>query len=102
MEGLLRADLVVAHPFVTGELSVGNLPDRRRKLEELVELPEAVLAHPSEVLALIERQRLWSTGLGYIDAHLLASARLMGNVGLLTRDKRLAAAAERLGVGPTG
>jgi predicted nucleic acid-binding protein len=35
-------------------------------------------------------------GVGYVDAHLLASARLTPDTFLWTRDKRLLAAADRL------
>jgi predicted nucleic acid-binding protein len=37
-------------------------------------------------------------GIGYVDAHLLAAARLMPDVRLWTFDKKLAASAVRLGV----
>lgn len=47
---------------------------------------------------MIEYDALWGTGLGYVDAHLLASARLTAGTRIWTRDQRLAAAAARLGV----
>jgi predicted nucleic acid-binding protein len=50
------------------------------------------------VASLIERERLFGLGIGYVDAHLLASVRLTDEASLWTRDKRLAAVAERLAV----
>ena len=51
-----------------------------------------------EVRYLIERHRLYGIGIGLIDAHLLASSLLTREAALWTRDRRLAAAAARLGV----
>ena len=50
------------------------------------------------LLDLIERESFWSTGIGYTDAHILASALLTLGGKLWTRDKRLQAQAERVGV----
>jgi predicted nucleic acid-binding protein len=47
---------------------------------------------------LIEAAGVFGQGIGYVDAHLLAAARLSPDTKLWSRDKRLAAAAERLGV----
>lgn len=58
--------------------------------------PRAIAARDDEVLRLIERERLFGLGLGYVDAHLLASVRLTPRTFLWTRDKRLSAVAERL------
>jgi predicted nucleic acid-binding protein len=49
------------------------------------------------VLLLIERDRLMGRGIGYIDAHLLAAARL-SHCRLWTQDLRLAAVALEEGV----
>jgi predicted nucleic acid-binding protein len=57
----------------------------------------AVTAAHDEVLLFIEEQRLMSDGLGFVDVHLLASARLSG-APLWTHDKKLKAAASRLRV----
>jgi hypothetical protein len=61
-------------------------------------LPQAVVAHDSEVTDFVERETLFGTGLGYIDVHLLASVRLTAGAGLLTRDRRLLLAARRMSV----
>lgn len=97
LENLLRAGEIVIHPFVIGELALGNLRDRT-VLSILAKLPHAVVAFEREMLPFIERHRLASSGIGYVDAHLLMSVRLTEAVKLWTRDRRLHAQAERLGV----
>ena len=86
------------HPFVIGELACGNLEDRTEILALLQDLPGAEPADHQEVLDFIDGAGLAGRGLGWIDVHLLASARLTG-VPLWTRDKALAEAAGALGVG---
>jgi predicted nucleic acid-binding protein len=95
---LLSKGLVLMHPFVSGELACGNLKDRAAILADLHALLLAKVASNSEVLQLIEHRRLWGRGLGWIDAHLLASA-LLSSCRLWTLDTRLAKAAVELGLG---
>lgn len=92
----LEQGSVLMHPFVLGELACGNLKNRREVLRLLGDLPGAPLATDPEVLDLIERHALMGRGMGYIDAHLLASVALAGTARLWTRDKRLAAVAADL------
>jgi predicted nucleic acid-binding protein len=96
---LLEAGHVLGHAFVTGELACGRIPDRPTLLRLLRELPQAVVAEPDEVLGFIERHDLAGAGIGYVDAHLLASAALTPGARLWSGDRRLAAVAGRLGVG---
>jgi predicted nucleic acid-binding protein len=93
---LLDADQVVMHPFVLGELALGNLPQRSLILGTLRLLPQAVTASHAEVLNFIEQHRLVGLGIGYVDVHLLAAARLTAGAGLWTRDKSLHDVAQRL------
>jgi predicted nucleic acid-binding protein len=97
LDDLLGRQQVLGHPFVTGELAVGSLRARRTLLGQLDDLLPAYLAQDAEVRAFIEAQRLFGIGIGYVDAHLLASASITPGCQLWTRDKRLGAAAERLG-----
>jgi len=90
---LLQEGEVLIHPWVVGELACGHLRNRREVLEMLQGLPAAVVACDAEVLLLIERHQLMGKGIGYIDAHLLASARL-SHCRLWTQDRRLAALAQ--------
>ena len=94
---LLSDGLVLMHPFVTGELACGNLRKRATILADFGALPVAMRASDAEAMRLIEERRLWGRGLGWIDAHLLASA-LLSHSRLWTIHKRLGAAAAELGV----
>ena len=93
---LLSRGEVLAHPFVIGELALGNLQPRDPFLSDLRDLPQAVVAEDEEVLRLIDRQALFGRGIGYVDAHLLAAARLTAGIRLWTRDRRLQAVAVEL------
>ncbi|MEZ5499839.1 MAG: type II toxin-antitoxin system VapC family toxin [Steroidobacteraceae bacterium] len=92
---LLEAEQVMTHPFVVGELACGNLARRAEILDMFANLPTLPMADHSEVLHLLETHRLFGTGLGWIDLHLLASVRL-ADTAFWTHDKRLAAAAKAL------
>ncbi len=61
-------------------------------------LPKSDLATNDEVLIFIRENALGGSGVGYGDAHLLASTRLSLGASLWTRDRRLLAAARRLGL----
>lgn len=93
----LEADEVALHPFIVGELSLGDLRPRQPVLDLLRRLPETPLASVAEIDRFIEQERLYASGVGYIDVHLLASARL-GEARIATRDRPLRAAAARLGL----
>ena len=99
LEALLHDGLVVCHPFIVGELAGGNLQNRSEILSLLQRLPGAIRAGHEEVLQFIEHDGLMGKGLGYIDIHLLASARLTG-VPLWTLDKKLNEVAKKLGLAP--
>jgi predicted nucleic acid-binding protein len=85
------------HPFVLGEIAAGNLKDRAATLGLLASLPRASVAPESEVHHLLESRRLWGSGLGWVDLHLLASA-MVGEWRLFTKDRALAKATAALGV----
>lgn len=86
---LLNDEQVLCHPFVLGELACGDLRNRAEILALLAELPQVQVAEQHEVLHLLETRRLYGRGLGWVDAHLLASCLLTGCV-LWTLDKPLA------------
>jgi predicted nucleic acid-binding protein len=94
---LLESGEVECHPFVIGELACGNLHARAEILALLRKLPQTPLVDHDEALAFVDNYRLTNSGLGWIDVHLLASARLGGTV-LWSRDRKLAAAARRVGL----
>jgi predicted nucleic acid-binding protein len=96
LEGLLAEGLVLAHPWVTGELALGNLGRRQEVTALLTALPQAAVATPDEVIGLIERRALHGSGIGYVDAQLLAATLITADAALWTADRRLRAAAVRL------
>lgn len=91
---IVAGDLVV-HDFVVGELLLGHF---RRGGDEFLrllgDLPRAIVARHEDVLAVIARFNLQGSGIGWVDAHLLASCVLTG-AKLWTNDRSLAVAAER-------
>ena len=101
LASLLDSALVLVHPFVIGEMALGHLRQSDLVLGALQDLPQATVATDQEVLAFIRRHALPGLGIGYVDAHLLASTRLTADALLWTRDKRLLAVAERLGLAAT-
>jgi predicted nucleic acid-binding protein len=94
---LLQKGEVWTHPWVIGELACGNLRARRQILKLLQGLPSAAVARDAEVLLMIERHQLMGRGIGYVDAHLLAAARL-SSCTLWSRDRGLAAMAAEQGI----
>ncbi len=91
---LLKEGVVLCHAFVVGELACGTLRNRGEILGLLSALPRARIAADREVMLLLEERRLYGKGLGWVDAHLLASA-LLNTCGLWTFDKALDACARR-------
>ena len=95
LRSLLEIGEVLAHPFVVGELACGTLRNRKEILTLLQALPEAQVAEHEEVMRVVEREQLYSQGIGWIDAHLLASARL-SRAALWTLDRHLSKIASQL------
>lgn len=94
----MRVGRALIHPFTIGEIALGSLKDRASILRELSLRPRPRIARDAEVLLLIEEHALFGAGIGWVEAHLLASTLLTPEARLWTRDKRLSAAAERLAV----
>lgn len=99
LAALLEMDEVLIHPLVLMEVAGGTPPaPRSRTLSLLRQLRPSAAASPDEVLALIERKRLYESGCGAVDISLLASTLLTPGARLWTHDRPLLALAERLGV----
>ena len=82
------------HPWVVGELALGHLgPARAQVLSDTGLLPMLEPVPDDEILSMIEARRLWGSGLGWVDAGLLAAA-LAASVSLWTFDGPLGRAAE--------
>lgn len=93
----LKGRKILVHPFVIGEISLGNIANRQSVISSLRRLRCVKIASDSEVIDLIERQGMFGKGIGYVDAHLLASMQLTPGARLWSKDKRLAAIAESMG-----
>lgn len=93
----LGASNISIHPFVITELALGALPDRARTIRYLELLPVAKVAQMDEVRRMIEAHALFRRGIGFVDAHLIASVFLTPHTFLWSRDNRLQEVAERLG-----
>jgi predicted nucleic acid-binding protein len=87
---------VVMHPFVIGELALGHVPKIAEMIDDLQTIPKAIVANADEVLKFTADRKLSGSGIGYVDAHLLAAAALAPETLLWTRDKRLHAVAQSL------
>ena len=95
---LLAEEQVLLHPFIIGELVLGGLPGGVGHVEALLDMPSATPADDDEVLLFIQHHALTGRGIGYGDAHLLASTRLTPSAALWTRDRRLLTVARTLGL----
>ena len=98
LELLLENAEILIHPFIIGELACGNMKNRLLVLSLLARLPVIATTCNHDVLQMIERRELFGIGLGWVDAHLLASS-LLGQHLLWTRDKKLRTAAKDCHVG---
>lgn len=98
LTALLNAGKVYGHPLVTAEIALGSLKSREIVLNLLDDIPQAPVATTDEVRSFVEAQSLFSRGIGYVDASLLASSLLSPGTRLWTRDKRLARTADDLGI----
>jgi hypothetical protein len=98
---LLMLDHALMHPHVLGEIALGNLGQRKSIIDRFLMLPVPNIASEGHVLSMIETGGFIATGIGYTDAHLLASTLITPGGRLWTRDKRLHAQAARLGIAYT-
>lgn len=98
----LDQGIVLSHPMIIGELAVGNLPRRDSFLTEMQELYSTEVASDAEVLAFIQRFRLFGLGIGYTDCHLLAATMLTPDATFWTLDRRLSQVAEQMGLATEG
>jgi len=99
LSALLEAGRVVQHPFIIAELALGGLRDRMMTLASLELLPQLPVAELHEVRELIEVRKLYTEGIGLIDAHLIASLIIVQTpTAVWTNDSGLARVAEKLGI----
>lgn len=98
LDRLLDRNEAVAHDLIHGELLIGDSGGRGDLLTAYELMHRlATIPHP-EVIDFVRAYKLFGRGIGWVDAHLLASA-LVASVPLWTADERLAKLAGELGVG---
>ena len=98
LDGLLSRDEVSGHDLIYGELLIGDKGGRKELLTNYERMEQAPIVPHAEVAAFVRDRRLHGRGIGWIDAHLLASA-LVGHLRLWTSDPALANLARELGIG---
>lgn len=101
LRGQLENANIMVHPFIVGELALGNLQNRCSTLDLLGYLPKVVVAKDGEVMDFIKHHKIYSSDIGWVDAHLLAST-LLSQCSLWTLDRSLIEVAKKLGVSFAG
>lgn len=97
LEKLLSLDEVTGHELVYGELLIGDPGGRRKLLAAYERMHTAAMVPHRDVVAFVRDRGLHGRGLGWIDAHLLASA-IVERLQLWTADSRFFAAAQELDI----
>lgn len=97
LEKLLLEAQVACHPFIMGELACGNIKNRNEFLSLIQTLPMAPTINLDEFLYFTEQNKLMGKGIGFVDIHLLASARL-SEIPLWTSDKKLKSVSMELNI----
>jgi hypothetical protein len=95
----LQGNNISVHPFIVAELALGSLAERVKTLSYLELLPQVRVAQTNEVRQMIEARELFGGGIGFVDAHLIASTLLTPHTVLWSRDRRLRAVADALDIG---
>jgi predicted nucleic acid-binding protein len=98
---LIRNDQLCTHPFVVGELACGYLPDRQQTLLELDKFTALPTILTADVRYMLETRGLFSKGIGFIDAQLLASCLSSHGTRIWTIGRQLGRVAESLGLRAT-
>ncbi len=102
LDRLLVSDQVMSHDLVHGELLIGDGGGRTQLLAAYAEIHRAGTVPHAEVVEFVKTRKLRGRGIGWIDAHLLAST-LVERCTLWTADGSLAnlAAELRIAHAPT-
>lgn len=98
---LIAAEKLVHHAFVTGEVGMGSFSSPKTRFQTIAflrGLESAIVVGEVAFHDYVSAQRLYGTGAGFVDCHLLASVAESAGVRLWTTDKRLIAQAKRIGV----
>ena len=101
LSSLIERDFLSTHLLVIGELSVGNLPNRKQTLLDFNAFPSVRPASFKETQHFIENNKLYGKGLQWNDLNILASVVASSDTLLWTEDKRLASMAEHFDIAYT-
>jgi predicted nucleic acid-binding protein len=97
LEAILEQEEAAGHNLVYGELMVGDPGGRRSLLDSYGLMPAVADVRHAEVVAFVRSHKFYGRGIGWLDAHILASC-LVANVPLWTADERLDQVADELGI----
>lgn len=97
LDGLLENNEVAGHDLVFGELLIGDSGGRVGLLKSYDLIHRIPAVGHAEVATFVRLHKLYGRGVGWIDAHLLASA-LVADTPLWTADGHLARLATELGI----
>jgi predicted nucleic acid-binding protein len=97
LDPLLSNDEALGHDFVYGELLIGDRGARTKLLAEYQMMRQAPLVANSEVVEFVKHHKINGRGIGWLDAHLLASAIVASSM-IWTADRPLADVAQDIGV----
>lgn len=95
---LLETDRVLMHPFVVGEIMMGNVVRREKVMAWFSRMPVVLPVRHAAVMVMVNERELFGSGLSYVDAHLLAATLTVEGCRLWTRDKALACAVDVFGL----
>ena len=95
LEGLLGREEAAGHDLVYGELLIGDPAGRRELLDSYRLMHRISIVPHEEVVGFVRANKLHGRGIGWIDAHLLASC-LVADVPIWTADDRLRKVASEL------
>ena len=96
LDQLLADDEVLGHDFVYGELLIGDRGGRAKLLSAYKRMRQAASVPNPEVVEFVRHRKLNGRGIGWIDAHLLAST-IVAHATLWSADRPLAAVAQDIG-----
>ena len=97
LDRLLSNDEVLGHDCVYGELLIGDRGGRAKLLTLYKAMGQATSIADAEVVEFVRHRKINGRGIGWIDAHLLASA-IVAHSTLWTADRPLAVVAHDIGV----
>ena len=98
LDRLLSRNEVTGHELIYGELLIGDRGGQRKFMGDYTLMGQARLIAHRDVVGCVRDRDLHGRGLGWIDAHLLASA-LVERLRVWTADRSFEAVAKELGVG---